>query len=300
MSSLRRKQATFAQLALIAALAASGLPGAAAQAALLSELLSGQWIDAGGARFSNWQLVGVDATAAPPNLSLITVVPVTNDSMQPGLQFGGGGQLATTGVDGMDLQLQYRVQAIGAASSFAGQSVAINGLSFGGPGGVASISQETTSTGGVILGSAVAFADNAAGVLQQVSAASFPPRLNVDASLNIFLQGTAGSDAISLSTFTVRFNQTGPTSLAGDFNHDHDVNGVDFLIWQRGGSPNPLSAQDLALWKSNLGQSISVTPAGSAAPEPCGLDLLLQSVAAVFVALRGVKNNACRQPHNLR
>ncbi|MCC6491859.1 MAG: hypothetical protein IT424_02440 [Pirellulales bacterium] len=32
-----------------------------------------------------------------------------------------------------------------------------------------------------------------------------------------------------------------------------DVDGIDFLIWQRGGSPTPLSADDLDDWKGNFG-----------------------------------------------
>src|SRR5262245_39274161 len=41
--------------------------------------------------------------------------------------------------------------------------------------------------------------------------------------------------------------------LLGDFDGDGDVDGRDFLVWQRGGSPNPLSAGDLAQWQANYG-----------------------------------------------
>ena len=34
---------------------------------------------------------------------------------------------------------------------------------------------------------------------------------------------------------------------------DGDVDGRDFLIWQRGGSPAPISTGDLADWQSNYG-----------------------------------------------
>lgn len=58
-----------------------------------------------------------------------------------------------------------------------------------------------------------------------------------------------------------------------DFDGDGDIDGSDFLKWQRGESPNPMSTEDLALWKSQFG----TTPALSAAttvPEP-GSCLLL-------------------------
>ena len=37
--------------------------------------------------------------------------------------------------------------------------------------------------------------------------------------------------------------------------NDADVDGRDFLKWQRGNSANPLSSGDLAMWQSNYGQT---------------------------------------------
>lgn len=44
-----------------------------------------------------------------------------------------------------------------------------------------------------------------------------------------------------------------PEGQPGDFDGDDDVDGRDFLIWQRGGSPTALSADDLADWQDNFG-----------------------------------------------
>jgi hypothetical protein len=52
----------------------------------------------------------------------------------------------------------------------------------------------------------------------------------------------------------------------GDFDIDGDVDGNDFLVWQRGGSPNPLSSVDLAAWKENYSLP-GLTASGSAVPE---------------------------------
>jgi uncharacterized protein (TIGR03382 family) len=52
----------------------------------------------------------------------------------------------------------------------------------------------------------------------------------------------------------------------GDFDNDGDVDGRDFLVWQRGGSPNPLSPGDLSAWQTNYGTSPLV--ALNAVPEP--------------------------------
>jgi len=49
----------------------------------------------------------------------------------------------------------------------------------------------------------------------------------------------------------------------------NDVDGADFLMWQRGGSPDALSESDLADWKANFGTGSEALTAGSSAvPEP--------------------------------
>ncbi len=70
----------------------------------------------------------------------------------------------------------------------------------------------------------------------------------------------------------------GPATVSGDFDGDGDVDGRDFLVWQRGGSPNPLSAADLADWQTGYSAG---TPVGSVAvPEP-------YSFAWVAISLAG-------------
>ncbi len=61
--------------------------------------------------------------------------------------------------------------------------------------------------------------------------------------------------------------------LPGDFNFDDDVDGRDFLLWQRGGSPNPLSGSDLVTWQANYGTGSLL--ASVAVPEPSAILLLL-------------------------
>ncbi len=58
----------------------------------------------------------------------------------------------------------------------------------------------------------------------------------------------------------------------GDFDGDGDVDGRDFLAWQRGGSPDPLSAADLAEWQTNYAEAISSLSASAVqVPEPAFL-----------------------------
>lgn len=67
--------------------------------------------------------------------------------------------------------------------------------------------------------------------------------------------------------------------LPGDFDFDGDVDGLDFLKWQRGESPAPLSASDLAQWEANYGKSSSLTSSSATVPEPSGSVLVLTNLA---------------------
>jgi hypothetical protein len=59
----------------------------------------------------------------------------------------------------------------------------------------------------------------------------------------------------------------------GDFDEDGDVDGRDFLMWQRGVSPAPLSSTDLTAWQNAYGGG--ALGALSAVPEPTTLVSLL-------------------------
>ena len=65
-------------------------------------------------------------------------------------------------------------------------------------------------------------------------------------------------------------------AVPGDFDNDGDVDGRDFLRWQRGGSPNPRSAGDLAAWQTNYGAG-GLVAATVAVPEPAAI--LLSALA---------------------
>ena len=66
----------------------------------------------------------------------------------------------------------------------------------------------------------------------------------------------------------------------GDFDLDLDVDGGDFLMWQRGELPDPLSSTDLALWQTYFGDGgSSVASASATVPEPGSIMLLLAAFA---------------------
>jgi hypothetical protein len=61
----------------------------------------------------------------------------------------------------------------------------------------------------------------------------------------------------------------------GDHDNDGDVDGGDFLAWQRGESPEPLSAIDLVDWRANFGAASSTSANSAAVPEPATATLAL-------------------------
>jgi hypothetical protein len=74
-----------------------------------------------------------------------------------------------------------------------------------------------------------------------------------------------------------------PDVQSADFNEDGAIDGRDFLAWQRGESPDPLSSGDLVLWQEQYGNP--PLTANSSVPEPSTL-ALFGSVLICFRRLR--------------
>jgi hypothetical protein len=65
-------------------------------------------------------------------------------------------------------------------------------------------------------------------------------------------------------------------SNPGDFDQDTDVDGEDFVVWQRGVG-GEFDAQDLADWRANFGAA--AVAAVQAVPEPAALSLALPAAS---------------------
>jgi hypothetical protein len=239
------------------------------QAATLAELFNGGSLTVGNTRFTNWELISLDSTAVQgPVLSQIIVAPLTNDLTHPGLSYAANGQLATLGINAIDFTFRYRVQAVTGSKAYVDQSLELTNGTVGAAGGLAYLSQEIADRSGSGLGSTLVMQDGQSDFFQLFDDANFVHRFGVNVSTNIFLTGLSPSDTVTVSTFNQRFSQTGPQSTAGDFDFDGDVDGRDFLIWQRGDSPLPGTATDLAGWQANYGIVSAMAANISAIPEP--------------------------------
>jgi hypothetical protein len=265
-----------------------------AEGATLAQLFAGDSITVGNARFSHWQLLELDSTTgANPLLSQIFVTPISNDLNQPGLNYSTNGHLATLGINAIDMQFRFRVSTLPGGKAFVGQSLGLAGITMGGPSGLAFVTQENASLTGVDLGSTLIMADNETDFLQNTDLETFDHQFALSVTMNVFLTGLSATDTVNLTSFFQRFSQTGLQSLSGDFNLDGDVDGRDFLVWQRGGSFNPLSAADLAAWQGNYGPA-PFTARIAAVPEPPPAGLLLLAITWFGLSVREKDSFSCR------
>lgn len=86
---------------------------------------------------------------------------------------------------------------------------------------------------------------------------------------------TAGA-ATFINNAGTSFLLVAPPEPTGDFDDDGDVDGSDFLKWQRGESPAPLSVGDLELWQEGYGTS-GLLAGVTAIPEPGAIAALIFS-----------------------
>ena len=92
-------------------------------------------------------------------------------------------------------------------------------------------------------------------------------------SLALYQFDTAGAGVQSDLFFNYLSYTIAP--LPGDFDQNSRVDGIDFLRWQRGESPNAFSSADLSAWEANYGSGNAQSASASTVPEPRGFLLVL-------------------------
>ena len=96
-----------------------------------------------------------------------------------------------------------------------------------------------------------------------------PDDFNLDAQINLQFTGPGFDDFGNIITNTVTLFTPG---LLGDFDMDEDVDGADFLAWQRGFGAT-YNAGDLNDWQANYGATPGALATSTSVPEPSTLAL---------------------------
>lgn len=96
--------------------------------------------------------------------------------------------------------------------------------------------------------------------------------------------------SIPIGKFT--FELLTPPALPGDFDADSDVDGDDYLMWQRGEVSNPPDAVDLANWEQNYNSNSGLASQSTSVPEPTTCALF--GVAAIVV-ISSQRNRKCNE-----
>lgn len=267
-----------------------------ATGATLRDLFNGTVLSAGNCRFGGFQLVSSSVTGTPvPDFSLITVLPLVNDLTNPGLQFTGNGQLATSGVNSLDLVLKFRVDVVAGTNSITGHTLQMTGITFSGNGGTSYISDDLSAGTPGDLGSAVAIADHQSNFFQFIGTTNFTGKSQIFVTTNAFLNGLAATDGISLTSFTQRFAQTGAPGVLGDYNQNGKTDAADYVIWRNNsGTANVLpndavggviGPSQFNQWRSHFGQSAGTGSGLTAAavPEPSVAFLTILALGALGI-----------------
>jgi hypothetical protein len=138
--------------------------------------------------------------------------------------------------------------------------------------------------------------------------------LDLGAPINI------GAGPLNIDDFTFQFKlntgaimngivKFGPVPTAaepgGDYDNDGDVDGADFLAWQRtmnanvtpgtgadGSGNGKVDAADLVIWKTNFGSTGLAAPSVGAVPEPAHSVLAVVACVGVHLACTRRRNNA--------
>jgi len=94
---------------------------------------------------------------------------------------------------------------------------------------------------------------------------------------------TTFADGITLPVDIV---QLVPEIYNADYDDDEDVDGFDFLKWQRGESPLPLNGFDFNLWESQFGAPIPLAAVTTGVPEPSAWTILALGLLSLLIGRR--------------
>jgi len=175
-------------------------------ACTLAELSAGADLVINDVNFFGWSVV--DQSSNPLGLDDISVMAIDNQPSEVGLAFETANSFNTTGLDLVDITINFAVATAVGAKQVNGASFELTDFSFEATniGGFISGFDAIFDLTGVLIGDAFAQVDNlAAPVIDTFDSATFAPRSALSVEKLILLGGDAEEDRVSLNGFEQRF-----------------------------------------------------------------------------------------------
>jgi hypothetical protein len=185
------------------------IPGAAQGVPLLELFNSSEGLIVDDKMFYGWSLSGVISTdpSLDPDFSQIEVIPLADQSLNPGIRFETNGQLATAGVNFLDVTFGFKVAVLNPNLYIKDNSLAITAFSSFGFSGAIAIRENVSDVGGSLLAEKEVSADILLGSFNLFDSAEFAPVQVIEVEKNIFISTLFDGDFMSLDSFEQRFSQ---------------------------------------------------------------------------------------------
>ncbi len=188
------------------------------RAAILSDLFGGDTLTVGDKLFSNWTLLGLQTqNGGTADTSRITVVGLSDDPLNPGLQFNAPvGALGTpfghVGASSVQLRFGFSVQTINGQPLIKDNSLWLKDFVFdAGPNAIIRIGETIVDASGLQLGTKFVFAEPndfpGSGDPDHFDSAQFSPQSIIFVEKYIDIVGPGDNDGAYLTQFEQRFSQ---------------------------------------------------------------------------------------------
>lgn len=179
------------------------------QATSLGDLFGGDTITVGDKVFSDWELIDYTDTLNPLSVVYedIEVTGLTDQALNPGLEFDSTGILTVSDLDFIDLYFSFTVTSLG--NLIKDNSLEITDFDFGAlnVGGLIYIEEDVYDPTGTLLADKMAQIDNFNDIIDPLDVAEFTPQQSIIVEKNILVSGDFFGDTVSLNSFEQRFSQ---------------------------------------------------------------------------------------------
>ena len=180
-----------------------------ASACTLEELFDGGSITVDDKLFDSWTFESLLASGLSPDFSQVLVNGLDDVPFNPGISFDGGGELAVSDTDFIDLSFSFAVSTVDGVARIKDNALILSGTSFGPPGsgGLISIDELVFDPLGMLIADKHVEQDNLFDTQILSDVAQFALQSSIFIEKDITIQGDALGNFVSLDSFEQRISQ---------------------------------------------------------------------------------------------